>query len=74
MISFDINNGMALEFEQERHDGTVIVTKRTADGSIVERNIIPAGQFVMLNNLYRYIIENDYQNDFLNPFGKNKEV
>ena len=28
---------------------------------------------VMLINLYRYVINNDIQNDFINPNGKNKE-
>ena len=33
---------------------------------------IPAGDMVMLVNLYKHIKENDIQNDFINPHGKNE--
>ena len=34
---------------------------------------ISNGDMVMLVNLYQYIKRNDIQNDFINPYGKNKE-
>jgi len=73
-ISFDINNGMTLEFVQREHDSNVLVHKIDHNGKKVYGNTIPNGQFVMLYNLYQYVIDNDIQNDFINPYGKNKEV
>lgn len=35
---------------------------------------ISNGNMVMLFNLYQYIKRNDIQNDFINPYGKNKEA
>ena len=32
---------------------------------------IPAGDMVMLINWYRYVKDNDIQDDFINPQGKN---
>lgn len=68
-ITFDINNNTTLTFEQEKHDHNVIVK---IDKDI--RDIITPGDFVMLLNLYSYIKDNDIQNDFINPNGKNTEV
>ena len=74
-ISFNVNNGRQIKLIQRNHDGSVLCT--TGDHSpIDERNdldIIPAGDMVMLLNLYRYIKRNDIRNDFINPNGKNKE-
>ena len=67
-ITFDVNNNITLAFEQEKHDGNVIVKS----GKDI-RDIITPGDFVMLLNLYRYIKDNDIQNDFINPCGKNTE-
>ena len=73
MISFDTNNGGVLFLEQRTHDAPVRVEKRDA-GEYVERvDIISAGDMVMLINLYRYVKDNDIQNDFINPDGKNRE-
>ncbi len=67
-ITFDINNNTTLTFEQEKHDGNVFVK---SDKDI--KDIITPGDFVMLLNLYSYIKDNDIQNDFINPYGKNTE-
>lgn len=67
-ITFDVNNNTTLIFEQEKHDGNVVV-KTEKD----IKDIITPGDFVMLLNLYQYIKDNDIQNDFINPRGKNTE-
>lgn len=68
-LTYEVNNGRQLELIQRGHDGTVLI----ADDSISKTEFIPAGDMVMLINLYRYIKDNDIQNDFINPTGKNKE-
>ena len=69
---FHTNNHGFLNVEQITTDADVKV--RTGTNNIVEHiEEISAGDFVMLINLYRYIKENDIQNDFINPYGKNKE-
>jgi hypothetical protein len=47
------------------------VNPRIQDLSKTE--FIPNGDMVMLINLYRYIKDNDIQNEFINPNGKNHE-
>ena len=66
-ISFDVNNGGKLELIQRGHDGTVLICDKSASNT----ELIPAGDMVMLVNLYRYIKDNDIQNDFINYNGKN---
>lgn len=66
-LTYDVNNGGALELIQRGHDGTVLI----ADDSMSKTEFIPASDMVMLVNLYRYIKDNDIQNDFINPAGKN---
>lgn len=68
-LTYDINNSGKLELIQRGHDGSVLI----ADNSISKVKFIPPEDMVMLINLYRYIKENDIQNDFINPYGKNKE-
>lgn len=69
---FHTNNHGFLNVEQATTDAPVKV--RTGTNNTVERiEEISAGDFVMLINLYRYIKENDIQNDFINYHGKNKE-
>lgn len=71
-ISFTVNNGRRLELVQRDHDYDIHIRKY--HGKIKEYgNIISAGDMVMLLNLYRYIKDNDIQNDFINPDGANKE-
>lgn len=71
-ISFDTNNGRLLVIKQEEHDGKVTVEHLEKHYG-KESYTISNGDFVMLINLYRYIKDNDIQNDFINPNGKNKE-
>lgn len=68
MISFDVNNGGKITLEQDKHDKSVIVKHGNES-----RETITSGDFVMLLNLYFYIKQNDIQNDYINPYGKNRE-
>jgi len=72
MISFDTNNNGCIEFVQHEHDADVLI-HIYHDGVKTYGNTIPNGDMVMLYNLYRYIKDNDIQNDFINPNGANKE-
>ena len=65
-ITFNVNNGGKLEACQTKHGGRVSV-------NIGEREeySISAGDFVMLLNFYKYVKNNDIQNDFINYYGKN---
>lgn len=73
-LSYNVNNGGTLELIQRGHDGTVLVCDSNAsEETDKESNYIPAGDMVMLINLYRYIKDYDIQNDFINPNGKNKD-
>lgn len=77
-FTFEVNNQRTLVFEQDMHNGPVFVYTMNADGTEdnsgpYARKAIPAGQFVMLHNLYVHIILNNIQNDFINPYGLNKE-
>lgn len=69
-ITFDVNNQRKLEFTQEKHDGNVIVNGIDHNGNVDRTRTISNGQFVMLYNLYVYILDNDIKNDFVNPYGK----
>ena len=68
-LTYEVNNGRQLELIQRGHNGTVLIS----DDSMSKTEFIPAGDMVMLVNFYRYIKDNDIQNDFINPTGKNKE-
>ena len=72
MISFDVNNNGRMEFVQREHDADVLI-HIYHDGVKTYGNTIPNCDMVMLYNLYRYIKDNDIQNDFINPNGANKE-
>lgn len=63
-FTFNVNNGGIFTATQEKHDGKIILSDNT---------IIPAGDMIMLFNYYRYIKNNNIQNDFINPTGTNKE-
>ena len=69
MITFDVNNNGKVTIEQKAHDKSVTVTH--GNGSKTEIN--PC-DFIMLLNMYQYIKDNDIQNDFINPHGKNMEA
>lgn len=71
-LSFKTNNNGLLNMMQLEIDGKVIVKRLEKDKGYKTITSIPAGDMVMLINMYKYIKENDIQNDFINPHGKNK--
>lgn len=73
-LSFKVNNNGIMNMIQQTVDGKVIVKRLEKDKSYKTITTIPAGDMVMLVNLYKYIKENDIQNDFINPHGKNKDT
>ena len=71
-IIINVNNGDTLFLDQVSRDGAVILSRY--DGEKMEYvKSIPAGDMVMLLNLYRWVKDNDIKNDFINPTGKNAE-
>ena len=64
-----------MRISQERADGEIAVAtaERYQSTSPSDTLLIPPGDFVMLVNLYKHIKYNDIRNDFINPYGKNKE-
>lgn len=72
MLKFKVNNKGFLTVEQSSPDAAVTVTT-IRDGKAENNYTISNGDFVMLLNLYKYIKDNDIQNDFINPYGKNHD-
>lgn len=70
-LSFKTNNNSMLNMIQNDVDGKVIVKRLEKDKGYKAIAVIPPGEMVMLINMYNYIKENDIQNDFINPSGKN---
>lgn len=73
MLSFSYGNGKTLKLVQRRHDGTVFAVD---PNRIIKPNkgcYIPAGDMLMLISFYQYVKSNDIQNDYINPYGRNKE-
>ena len=66
IFRFRTNNGSIMELTQCDYYRYIIL-----EG--LEPLYIPAGDMVMLINLYKYVKENDIQNDFINPHGKNTD-
>ena len=75
VITVNVNNGRLLRFYQDKPDGAILIDAgRERDGYRAEYvGYISPGDAVMLYNLYRHIKDNDIQNDFINPEGKNRE-
>ena len=71
-LSFKTNNDGILSMIQNIIDGKVVVKRLEKDKGYKTITIIPAGDMVMLVNMYKYIKENDIRNDFINPHGKNE--
>ena len=69
-LSFKTNNNGILNMIQHEIDGKVIVKRLEKDKSYKTITTIPAGDMVMLTNMYKYIKENNIQNAFINPNGK----
>lgn len=72
-MTFDINNNGILRVQQDHYAGGNVRVATERNGERISAEYITAGDFVMLLNMYRYIKDNDIQNDFINPYGKNKE-
>ena len=70
-MKINVNNKRILTIEQAVADGEIVLTTKS-ENKVDEVYSITPGDFVMLLNLYRYIKENDIQNDFINPYGKNR--
>ena len=68
-LTFEVNNGGTLEILQKEHNGAVAISST----GINRVDYISNVDMVMLMNFYRYIKDHDIQNDFINPYGKNKE-
>ena len=69
-LSFKVNNNGIMNMIQHEIDGKVIVKRLEKDKSYKPITTIPAGDMVMLINMYKYIKENNIQNAFINPNGK----
>ena len=71
-LSFKTNNNGLLNMIQHEVDGNIIVKRLEKGNGYKQIAEIPAGDMVMLVNMYKYIKENDIRNDFINQYGKNK--
>ena len=71
-LEIPVNNGDTLYVTQVSKDGDVLLNKWDGDRMTYEYKI-PGGDLIMLLNLYRYVKSYDIQNDFINPYGKNRE-
>lgn len=69
-LSFKTNNAAILNMIQQELDGKIIVKRLEKDRGYKTITTIPAGDMVMLVNMYKYIKENNIQNAFVNPNGK----
>lgn len=75
-LKFLVNNNGTMCISQNEIDGdiTVHTFHNFNDFAETKNDIhISNGDMVMLINLYHYVKDNDIQNDFINPNGKNKE-
>ena len=72
-LSFKTNNNGIMNMIQNEVDGKVIVKRLEKDRGYKTITTIPAGDMVMLVNMYKYIKENDILNAVINPNGKNVE-
>lgn len=69
-LSFKTNNNGIMNMIQHEINGKVTVKRLEKDKGYKTITTIPAGDMVMLVNMYKYIKENDIQNAFVNPNGK----
>lgn len=73
-LTYSTNNGGQLALVQRGHDGTVLIMNSNRQNQKERKSdYISAGDMVMLINYYCYIVDNDIQNDFINPNGVNHE-
>ena len=73
-LSFKTNNNGIMNMIQHELDGKIVVKRLEKDREYKTITTIPAGDMVMLINMYKYIKENNIQNAFINPNGKNKDT
>ena len=69
-LSIKNNNNRIMNMIQHEIDGKVTVKRLEKDKGYKMITSIPAGDMVMLINMYKYIKENNIQNAFINPNGK----
>ena len=69
-LSFKTNNNGIMNMIQHELDGKIVVKRLEKDKGYKTITTIPAGDMVMLVNMYKYIKENNIQNAFVNPNGK----
>lgn len=72
-LSFKTNNNGIMNMIQHELDGKIVVKRLEKDKGYKTITSIPAGDMVMLINMYKYVKENDILNAFINPNGKNIE-
>ncbi len=75
-LQFLINNNGTMEMTQNKNDGNVTIHTFYDSKSYTDTENdmnINAGDMIMLINYYSHIKNNDIQNDFINPNGRNKE-
>ena len=77
-LYFDVNNGMTMFCHQAERGGNVFTGHFNGDHTVdtsLEHGlkVIPPERFVMLLNLYWYVINNDIRNSFINPNGSKEE-
>lgn len=72
-IALKVNNEELLNIEQKEVDGALKVKILNLKNYNRDFCDIPSWDMVMLMNFYKHIKENDIQNDFINPYGKNQE-
>lgn len=71
-LSFKTNNNGIMNMIQHELDGKIVVKRLEKDKGYKTITSIPAGDMVMLVNMYKYVKENNILNAFINPNGKNK--
>ena len=72
-MTIEINNKRKLFISQTYYNNSINVATYDDNNEFESEYSIPASDFVMLLNLYRYLKDNDIRNDFINPNGKEVE-
>ena len=75
-INIEINNGGTLKISQidvDKLRNGIAVESIDDKDKVYRRDLISEGDFVMLMNYYRYVVDNDIKNDFINPNGLTDE-
>lgn len=73
-LTYNTNNNGMIALVQRGHNGTVLIMDSSCSNQEERKSdYISASSMVMLIDYYRHIIDNDIQNDFINPNGANHE-